>query len=349
MTAALTLAGGPIVATSSTRSQGVSLPPPGHLPANLLKLSARQANVLVVDLARSRLYVFARLDGRLRLMRDRYVSTGRNGAAKRSEGDQRTPVGVYFTTGRISAAELPDQYGTGALPVNYPNEWDLRHGRTGYGIWIHGMPGDSAARAPRASDGCIVLSNNDMSHLWELVGDAETPVIIADGLRWVSPDHMTGRADEVEAAILRWVTDWQGLDHEAYAGHYARELRVDALVRSLGQPTRTSCDGVPRLRSEDRPRLADERLIGTYTRCLRVGIEDFSIFAYPGESDTVMVTFDHDPPGSGLFGPVHMRQFWKLEADGRWRIVFEGPVLPGPDQLRGIPYSARTGFAQLVR
>ena len=34
--------------------------------------------------------------------------------------------------------------------------------RTGSGIWLHGTPPDQFARAPLATDGCLVLANPDL-------------------------------------------------------------------------------------------------------------------------------------------------------------------------------------------
>lgn len=115
----------------------------------MLQLLASQSRVVVVDLNASRMYLFENLDGAPQLKRSFYVSIGKNGAAKRREGDQRTPVGGYFVTARIEGETLPDFYGPGALAVNDPNEWDLRAQRTGYGIWIRGVPSDTFARAAR--------------------------------------------------------------------------------------------------------------------------------------------------------------------------------------------------------
>ena len=95
-----------------------------------------------------------------------------------------TPVGVYHVTANLPRKKLTDFYGSGAFPINYPNEWDRRQGRNGSGIWLHGVPSAVYARPPRASDGCIVLSNPDLLSVGEHVQVGLTPVIIADLPRW---------------------------------------------------------------------------------------------------------------------------------------------------------------------
>jgi hypothetical protein len=137
-------------------------PSDDRLPRLVLQLHAEQKHVLVVDSRRSRLYVFANANGRPRLVADYYVTLGKNGMEKTREGDQKTPIGVYHVTANLPRQKLTDFYGSGAFPINYPNEWDRRRGRNGHGIWLHGTPSALYSRAPRASDGCIVLSNPDL-------------------------------------------------------------------------------------------------------------------------------------------------------------------------------------------
>jgi len=113
-------------------------------------------------------------------MTDYYVSQGRYGVNKAKEGDQRTPLGVYYVNARIPGPKLPDFYGTGALPINYPNEWDKRNGRSGSGIWLHGTPSDNFSRPPLSSDGCVVLANPDLQSLYATAEVGKTVVVISD-------------------------------------------------------------------------------------------------------------------------------------------------------------------------
>src|SRR5258706_13990295 len=73
-------------------------PPTDRVPRYLLQLRDDQKYAVVVDTRRSRLYLYSNDSGTPRLVSDYYVSSGKNGALKVREGDERTPVGVYHIT-----------------------------------------------------------------------------------------------------------------------------------------------------------------------------------------------------------------------------------------------------------
>ena len=192
-----------------------------RLPRYVLQLHAEQKHVLMVDSRRSRLYVFGNDKGTPRLVADYYVTLGKNGIEKTREGDQKTPVGVYHVTANLPRRKLTDFYGAGAFPINYPNEWDRRQGRGGYGIWLHGVPSDVYSRPPRASDGCIVLANPDLESVGRYVQVGLTPVIIADEVEWSDAAAVEAERASLAAAIERWRTDWESRDTERYLTHYS--------------------------------------------------------------------------------------------------------------------------------
>lgn len=302
------------------------VPSGDRIPENLVLLARDQKHVIVVDVPASRLYVFANDDGTLTRVTDRYVSSGKNGARKLREGDQRTPVGVYFVTGRISPASLPDFYGSGALPINYPNEWDLRLGRTGYGIWIHGVPTDTYSRAPQASDGCIAVSNRDLESLFGMVPDRNAPVVITDGVRWVPPAVMRSRGQEVRAMLDEWRRDWESLSFDRYSRHYSRSFVSDGMGRVAW--------------------LQKKRRTNAAKSYIQVDFSNLSAFAYPGEGNLLVVTFDQNYRSSNFNDRSKKRQYWRQESDGRWRIIFEEDARFLDVHFRGLPFSAR---AKLTR
>ena len=177
-------------------------PPPGHLPDVLIEAAPNRTKVVVADTAHSRLYLFDWSDGGWTRSGDWYASIGRGGPAKRREGDLKTPLGVYFVTMWVADRYLPDLYGAGALGLNYPNEWDQRRQRNGYGIWIHGEPRGLKSRPPRWSQGCLVIPNLALETLVEAIEEQSIPVIIGDRLRWLAPSDHERRRDEWLARIV---------------------------------------------------------------------------------------------------------------------------------------------------
>ena len=171
-------------------------PGPGYLPDVLIEAGSDRTKAVVADTARSRLYLFDRSDGQWLMVGDWYASIGRGGTAKRREDDGKTPLGVYFVTMWVEDRYLPDLYGSGALGLNYPNEWDERRRRNGYGIWIHGEPRGLMSRGPRWSRGCLAVSNLALEALVRATGERSIPVIISERLRWLELDkHESHRND----------------------------------------------------------------------------------------------------------------------------------------------------------
>ncbi len=281
-------------------------PREGYLPAYLLKLAPGQRQVLVVDVHGSRLYLYENRNGVPHLVSDYYASSGKNGAVKQREGDRKTPVGVYFVSGHIDSGKLPDFYGAGAFPIDYPNPWDRRLGKTGSGIWLHGVPSDTYSRAPRASDGCVVLANADFSAIGPFIDVGRTPVIIAQRLDWASPQEIKRERDGVLEAVERWRSDWESRDMGRYARNYSRSFR-----------------GVGR---DYREWLRYKTRVNGAKRFIRVRISELSVFADPGGRDLAAVTFLQDYASSNFRGQAKKRQYWRREHDGAWRIVYEGPA-----------------------
>jgi hypothetical protein len=182
-------------------SHHLSAPPPGAVPNAVLQLARPLRHVVVVDLLRHRLYLWRNEGGDLTLVADFYASIGRAGIGKRQEGDLRTPVGVYHVTDFKPDETLPELYGDGAFPVNYPNGLDRVRGRTGYGIWVHGVPRDTYSRPPRASEGCVVIANSDLRMLRRHLRPGLTPVVFTDELRWLTADQAEVRRRELAARL----------------------------------------------------------------------------------------------------------------------------------------------------
>jgi murein L,D-transpeptidase YafK len=278
-------------------------PPADAIPRYLLQLRPDQKHAVVVDTRKSRLYIYENAGGKPRFVADYYISHGKAGADKLREGDQKTPLGVYHVTASLPKAKLADLYGEGAFPINYPNAWDRRNGRGGSGIWLHGTPSDTFARAPRASDGCVVLTNSDFRSIAGLIQVGLTPVIISDQVEWLSQDDWNSERQSLNAAIEKWRGDWEGRDHDAYMQHYARGFSSDGMnVKAWNER---------------------KRAVNAGKAWIKVGVANLSMFRYPGKEDMVVVTFDQDYQSSNLSNQMKKRMYW-IKEGGRWKIVDEG-------------------------
>lgn len=303
------------------RARDLKEPPPaGHLPRYLLQLEPAQRHAIVIDARLSRVYVYENAEGTPRLVRDYYSTIGRNGALKEREGDRKTPIGAYHITSHITGRKLPDLYGWGAFPLNYPNEWDRRLGRTGYGIWIHGVPSDTYARSPLASDGCVVLANPEMEELAQYVRPGTTPVVIADGVEWAPAEVWRSEALTFKAQLEQWRRDWESRDLSAYLSHYSKSFRADGM---------------------DYAAWADHKKRATGSKkWIKVDLSSVGILRNPGPHAVMVVTFEQHYRSDRLSQRSRKRQYWILE-DGRWKIGYESqlkqPALVLPESYPNAP------------
>lgn len=283
----------------------LSAPTPGHIPDALLQLSSRHKHVLLVDTERHRLYVFANENGVPRPVVDFYVSAGKKGDDKVREGDQRTPLGVYHVTSSVPREKLTDFYGSGAFPINYPNAWDKANGRNGSGIWLHGTPSDTYSRPPRASDGCLVLTNEDFQRLASFVDIGSTPVVLTSRIEWLTPERWQSERSSFTTALETWRKDWESRDVERYLAHYSERFVADG---------KGFIDWAER-----------KRFVAAGKKHINVGIEIIDSFAFrPTESGAaqMVVTYRQDYRSNNLNHKMNKRQVWSKE-NGRWKILFE--------------------------
>ncbi len=126
---------GELRAESRQHVQALNTPPRlGTIPSQFLEISQKTRHAIAVDASRSRLYLFENGPTGLTLVGDYYTSVGKAGVSKTAQGGQRTPLGVYYITSHLDPKSLKDFYGSGALPINYPNMLDAKRGKTGGGI-----------------------------------------------------------------------------------------------------------------------------------------------------------------------------------------------------------------------
>lgn len=288
-------------------SHGLTSVPADAVPNAVLALAPRYKHLILVDLKHNRLYLMKNENGVPKIQLDFYASIGEAGSGKFSEGDGKTPVGVYHVTEYLDDDQLPELYGIGAFPVNYPNELDKLYGRTGHGIWIHGVPRSTYNRAPLASQGCVVASNGDFERLKRYIEVGVTPVVFTDRLKWLTPEQAAKQRWQLVTAVADWRRRWEKVDTKAYLAYYSPQfVSNDGLDKQAFAAYKASVN-------------ADKTKID-------VKLSDISIFRYPSEQPIALVTFTQDYSSNNFQAVARKQQFWLRDPVAGWQILHEAPA-----------------------
>ena len=156
----------------------------------------------------------------------------------------------------------------------------------------------------RASDGCVVIANQDLRALAPILNTGDTPVIIASKLNWLNPEQSLAEKQSLSQALEDWRRDWQAQDTEQYLAHYS-----------------------PSFFSEN----ADFAEWATYKRRIQaskpkvdIELSNISMFRYPDtQQQMAVVTFNQDYVSNTVDSHMRKRQYWVLE-NQRWKIIYEG-------------------------
>ena len=278
-------------------------PPIGTVPSQFLALSQRSRHAIAVDASRSRLYLFENGPAGLQLVADYYISVGKAGTSKVVEGDQRTPLGIYYITSNLDPKSLKDFYGSGALPINYPNILDARRGKTGGGIWLHGTPPSQFSRAPQATDGCVVLANPDLEHIIRTVEVRTTPVVIATQLQWVAPHGVRNDSKPFEDALYAWRNAKTSGNLNQILSFYTPDFSSNGKTLAQWKPV---------LQSEM-----------SKVQGRTIQLKDVSYLRWVDSNDTMVVTFGE--VAEGVKTGWTKRQYWMRQGN-QWKIFFEGTM-----------------------
>lgn len=273
-------------------------------PNLILAPNAQQNHLMLVDTSKSRLYLYEKQDNQLKYVADYYITVGKNGVEKQTEGDKRTPIGVYFASTKLKQ-QLPDFYGEGAYPLSYPNEWDKAHNRNGSGIWLHGTPSSTYSRPPRASDGCVVVANQDLKALEPALQSGKTPIIIANNLEWLnSSDAPEAEKELLNSAIDHWLNDWRAQDTEKYLSHYSKDFSTNGINYEQW--------------AEHKYRVQASK------PDIDIALSNISMFSYPDpQKKLVVVEFTQSFTSPHLKNTMLKRQYW-IQEGSRWKIIYEG-------------------------
>jgi murein L,D-transpeptidase YafK len=157
-------------------------------------------DILVCDKSKSTLSLYTKNSKDKYMKQNTYSAfTGKFKGDKQTEGDLRTPIGIYNLTKKIS--EVDSFYGPLAFVTSYPNMYDRYRGKNGSGIWIHGLPINQDR--DEFTKGCIAIDNKSLKCLDRDIDIKKTLLIINP------KDEFMDVSKETLAMILSNLYEWR--------------------------------------------------------------------------------------------------------------------------------------------
>ena len=201
------------------------------LPSNILMMDQKFAHhVILVEKATHRLHLYENAGSLPKLVKTFNTATGKLKGDKSSNGDHKTPEGIYTIYEFLSKQELLRRhgeyakiYGSGAFPMDYPNFIDQREGKGGGGIWLHSTDDDNRISKGLDSRGCVVVQNQDLKDISQFIELNHTPIIVVQDIFYLSKSTWERNRKDLSDAVQKWSKAWQMKDFNTYINSYDQD------------------------------------------------------------------------------------------------------------------------------
>lgn len=236
---------------------------------------ASPAYGIVVEKLHSRLTLYQKnSEGKYDIVKVFHAVTGKNPEDKKTRGDLRTPEGIYFVTGMLQGSSLPKKYGRMALTLDYPNVYDRRESKSGYGIWIHATDDPSRLQRPFDTEGCVAVSNEDVVELSHFAIPFETPIVIVKEMRVADFGEMEQSRQRAMDMVDGWRKAWEASDFETYMSFYSDHFQ--SLGRSKANWMRFKKELSKRRQGQITVKISQPKILAFEDQLLVVFLQDYT-------------------------------------------------------------------------
>jgi len=156
------------------------------------------------------------------------IAIGKNEGDKQFAGDNKTPEGIYFAQSVIDGATLPPKYGPKAIPINFPNPFDQLAGKTGHGIWLHGVDLETRISEAKVTEGCVAFYNADIAALTKWLRPYQSVVMIGSRIEDLNRIEDT---TSLGHALKDWAKAWSDRRIADYARYYSDSFAFKGMNR----------------------------------------------------------------------------------------------------------------------
>jgi ketosteroid isomerase-like protein len=159
----------------------------------------------------------------------------------------------------------------------------------------------------------VVLPNEDLLTVGTYIDLKNTPVLIGENIQWLNLPQWQQHQLVFNQIHQQWEKDWESLDVEDYLAHYSARFYS-------GKQNYVSW-------------AEHKRRVAQYKTFVDVELSNLSLLLHPNE-DVMVATYLQSYNSDNFSSQSWKRQYWNREADGQWRIVFEGEIAaPVTEQL----------------
>ncbi|MCM2277815.1 MAG: L,D-transpeptidase family protein [Oligoflexia bacterium] len=182
---------------------------------------------ILVDKKTNTLRVVKYVNGAYEPVKSFHATLGKVTGDKVSEGDLKTPEGIYTFKSRLTPPTLKPKFGKMAFYLNFPNDFDRIAGYTGSDIMLHATNEPERLKQNYDSEGCIVVNNEEITEIQPWVRVGLTPILVFDELKdeFLKP----GQSVELKAFFDSWIQAWETKDVDSYISHYHSDFSAQGM------------------------------------------------------------------------------------------------------------------------
>ena len=203
------------------------------LTAMGLGFSARASEkptVILVDKAKNLLHVAHYNEQQYEVIKTFHTTVGKVKGDKETEGDLKTPEGIYTFKARLTPPTLKPKFGTLAFYISYPNPFDQIAGHTGTAVMLHATDEPERLKKDFDSEGCVVVNNEEINQIKPYIHVGLTPILIFSDL---TPDYLKPAGDtKLTAFFQSWLKTWETKSLDDYIDKYHSDFSAQGMNKT---------------------------------------------------------------------------------------------------------------------
>lgn len=186
-----------------------------------LAAPARKTTAVLVDKKTNTLHVAHYVDGAYEIVKSYHATLGQVTGDKVSEGDLKTPEGIYTFKNKQLPPQLKPKFGKMGFGIDFPNSFDHIAGYTGSAIMLHATNEPERLKKNYDSEGCVVVNNDEITEIQPYIRLGLTPILIFAELSTADPAAMKpGQSPQLKSFFESWIQAWETKGIDPYIEHY---------------------------------------------------------------------------------------------------------------------------------